>query len=216
MTTDTAARLALALYVLGVISAFVGRTWLHLRRTGSTGYQGLSGPVGSAQWWGGVLFGAAVVLGAAGPALAAAGLGPHAVELSAVLHWVGLVAAVLGSVVVLVAQSAMGSAWRIGVDPGERTSLVTAGAFALVRNPVFTAMVAALAGMSLLVPTAVTIAALACLVLAIELQVRLVEEPYLRAVHGEHYAHYAARVGRFLPGVGLRRQPATTREGPAR
>jgi len=216
MTTDTAAGLASGLYALGVVSVFGVRTWLHLRRTGSTGYRGLSGAVGSAQWWGGVLFAAAVVLGAAGPTLAAAGIGPQPVDLPTAPRWVGLLIAVLGFVAVLVSQSAMGTAWRIGVDPGERTSLVTAGAFALVRNPVFTAMIAALTGVTLLAPTAVTLAALVCLVLAVELQVRAVEEPYLGAVHGEQYAHYAARVGRFLPGVGLRRNPATTRAEHAR
>ena len=30
----------------------------------------------------------------------------------------------------------------------------------------------------------------------------MVEEPYLLKVHGSAYAEYAARVGRFLPGVG--------------
>jgi protein-S-isoprenylcysteine O-methyltransferase Ste14 len=35
-----------------------------------------------------------------------------------------------------------------------------------------------------------------------QVQVRAVEEPYLSLAHGEAYARYAARVGRFLPGVG--------------
>lgn len=34
------------------------------------------------------------------------------------------------------------------------------------------------------------------------LQVRLVEEPYLLRTHGEVYRDWAARTGRFLPGVG--------------
>jgi protein-S-isoprenylcysteine O-methyltransferase Ste14 len=33
-------------------------------------------------------------------------------------------------------------------------------------------------------------------------QVRLVEEPYLRRVHGCAYETYAARTGRFLPRIG--------------
>ena len=116
----------------------------------------------------------------------------------------------LGFAAVLGAQSAMGSSWRIGVDPGERTSLVTTGAFALVRNPIFTAMITALTGVALLAPTLVTAAALVSLVLAVELQVRVVEEPYLRQVHGQQYALYTARVGRFVPGIGLQRQVLAT------
>jgi hypothetical protein len=80
-----------------------------------------------------------------------------------------------------------GAVWpggRIGVDPAERTSLVTTGVFAHVRNPVFTAMVLARLGVVLMVPTWVSAAALSTLVAAVQLQVRQVEEPYLRAVHG--------------------------------
>jgi protein-S-isoprenylcysteine O-methyltransferase Ste14 len=51
------------------------------------------------------------------------------------------------------------------------------------------------------------IAAFVALVTALELQVRLVEEPYLLRTHGENYANYAARVGRFVPGVGLLHSP---------
>jgi protein-S-isoprenylcysteine O-methyltransferase Ste14 len=202
MTTDTAAGIALGLYLLGVLTTFGVRTWLHHRRTGTTGYRGLSGAPGSAQWWGGILFVAALVLGAAGPALALAGTRPAPLEVPAVLRWLGAAVAVLGFLAVLAAQTGMGSSWRIGVDPGERTTLVTSGAFALVRNPIFTAMITALAGLTLLVPTLTMGLAFACLVVAIELQVRVVEEPYLRRTHEQEYTQYARRVGRFVPGVG--------------
>jgi protein-S-isoprenylcysteine O-methyltransferase Ste14 len=44
--------------------------------------------------------------------------------------------------------------------------------------------------------------ALALTLLGIEMQVRAVEEPYLKRIHGEAYLHYAKRVGRFVPGFG--------------
>jgi SAM-dependent methyltransferase len=37
---------------------------------------------------------------------------------------------------------------------------------------------------------------------ALEVQVRLVEEPYLLRTHGRAYAEYGARTGRFVPGLG--------------
>jgi protein-S-isoprenylcysteine O-methyltransferase Ste14 len=43
---------------------------------------------------------------------------------------------------------------------------------------------------------------LVALVVALELQVRVVEEPYLLRTQDEPYAAYASRVGRFVPGVG--------------
>ena len=63
-------------------------------------------------------------------------------------------------------------------------------------------MLTALLGLALLVPTGMTAAALVCLLLAVEIQVRLVEEPYLIRIHGYAYAGYSERVGRFLPGLG--------------
>ncbi len=49
--------------------------------------------------------------------------------------------------------------------------------------------------------------------LALELQTRLIEEPYLSGVHGEQYALYAARVGRFLPRVGCLRRISSAQPG---
>lgn len=111
----------------------------------------------------------------------------------------GLVVAGMGIVATLAAQQAMGVSWRVGVDHKESTELVTAGVFAFVRNPVFTAMIATGVGLTLLVPNAVALAAVIALVAAIKIQVRAVEEPYVLRTHGPIYRDYTARVGRFLP-----------------
>lgn len=55
----------------------------------------------------------------------------------------------------------------------------------------------------LLTPNVVTIAGLFLAFGSLELQVRRIEEPYLLTKHGGAYRDYTARVGRFLPGVGL-------------
>ncbi len=44
--------------------------------------------------------------------------------------------------------------------------------------------------------------ALAVLVATMQYQVRRIEEPCLRRVHGAEYARYTTRVGRFVPGLG--------------
>jgi hypothetical protein len=56
--------------------------------------------------------------------------------------------------------------------------------------------------MVLVFPSACALATFVLLLLAVELQVRFVEEPYLVRVHGDAYTAYSARVGRFLPGIG--------------
>ena len=84
-----------------------------------------------------------------------------------------------------------------------RISVADAAPFGLVRNPIYSAMIPTVLGLVLMVPNALAIAALVALITALELQVRLVEEPYLRQVHGDAYADYTSRVGRFFPGLGL-------------
>ena len=57
-------------------------------------------------------------------------------------------------------------------------------------------------GIALVTPNLVAIAGFLLLAATIELQVRIVEEPYLLTVHGDAYRDYLANVGRFVPGVG--------------
>ena len=191
---------ALVLHVVALVVLFGVRSWVQQRRTGSAGFHGISGTPADAGWWGGVLFVVAMVLGLAGPLLAVADV--VATDPPLGLQVAGLVLALVGFVATLAAQTGMGESWRIGVDAGERTELVTTGVFAHVRNPIFTAMVIAQLGIVLMVPTWVSVLALVALVVAVQLQVRAVEEPYLRSVHGDAYGTYSATTGRFLPGIG--------------
>ena len=121
---------------------------------------------------------------------------------SAGVRATGVALFLAGLIATLYAQIAMGESWRVGVDEQERTALVTSGPFAIVRNPIFAAFLPATLGLALLVPNVVALVGLAALWVALEIQVRLVEEPYLLRQHGDAYRNYAARVGRFVPGLG--------------
>lgn len=209
MSPQSWAVVAAVLYVTGLVALFGVRTWQHRRATGSSGFNGFSRRDGWARA-AGLLFAVAVLAGAAALVAAAAGMPvltpPGLVTPLAVA---GLLVAAAGPALAWVAQSSMGMSWRIGVDPGETTPLVTTGVFARARNPIFTAMILAQAGTVLMAPTWLSLAALTALVTAIELQVRYVEEPYLRATHGTGYLDYAAHVGRFVPLLGQYRTTAT-------
>ncbi|HWM12152.1 MAG TPA: isoprenylcysteine carboxylmethyltransferase family protein [Solirubrobacteraceae bacterium] len=197
------ATLALGACALYMALAFGLRTVIQLRRTGSSGFEGVSGRPGSAEWWAGVLFAVAIAVGVAAPVLALADVvEPIAALDVGAVHGAGIALFAAGLAGTLAAQVAMGESWRIGVDAAATTELVTDGPFALVRNPIFAAMLPASAGLAAMVPSVVAGVGLVALVLALELQVRVVEEPYLLRVHGSRYAAYARRVGRFLPGVG--------------
>jgi protein-S-isoprenylcysteine O-methyltransferase Ste14 len=199
------AALALASYAVYLALAFGLRTAVQLRRSGDSGFRGIGGAVGSPEWIAGVLFALALVVGVAAPVLALVDVVEPIEALDRPLaHVAGVVLFVFGLSATLGAQFAMGSSWRIGVDPSESTALVTDGPFGWVRNPIFSAMIPTSLGLALMVPSWVAVAGVVALVTALELQVRVVEEPYLRHAHGGEYAQYEARVGRFVPGFGRR------------
>lgn len=194
---------ALALYLVFAALGFGWRSWLQYRRTGSSGFRGISGRPGSLEWLAGIGFLAATIAGVAAPLLQWIGV----VSPIQVLHmpWLqatGTVLAVAGIAATVYSQLDMGDSWRIGVDPGESTALVRHGVFAWVRNPIFTAMLTFAAGITLMTPNLPALAAFGVLLGTIELQVRVVEEPYLVGVHGDTYRQYRRAVGRFLPGIG--------------
>lgn len=115
---------------------------------------------------------------------------------------VGIGVAGAGLSLAFASQLAMGDAWRIGLDAKERTSLVTSGPFAIVRNPIYSSVLLFLTGLALLVPNAVMLASLPLAIIGVQMQVRLVEEPHLTLVHGDAYREYVRRVGRLLPLIG--------------
>ena len=190
--------LALALLIAYGALAFGLRILIQLLRTGSPGFGGRAGS--PAELSGGALLVVGIGLSVIGTRVDAAdGLESF---LDGPGHAVGVSLAAAGMVVTFGSQLAMGNAWRIGVGAGERTELVTGGPFALVRNPIYAGMLPFFAGLALLVPNALTIAGAALVLVALEVQTRLVEEPHLLRTHGQAYADYAARVGRFVPAVG--------------
>lgn len=193
---------ALVLMALYLALTFGVRIAIQLRRTGSSGLSSLRNAP-AIELIGGTLFFTAVVLGALNPPLAI----EDAVDVYTSLdrtwaHIAGLILCGIGIVGTFAAQMAMGASWRIGVDPGETTDLVTGGVFALCRNPIYSFMVIAWAGFGLLVPTWLMALAGVLLITGLEIQVRKVEEPHLIRTHGEPYRAWARQVGRFVPGLG--------------
>ena len=190
---------ALCMFVAMFLIIFVARSIIQKRATGDTGIRAgvLGARIGSLEWLAGWLLVLALVAGLVAPIAEIGGLGP--LTTNGPLRWAGVVVAGLGVGLTFLAQMHMGTEWRIGIDTDERTGLVTGGAFGVVRNPIFSAMIVAALGLALMVPNPIAIAGVVLLVVAIELQVRFVEEPHLRRLHGDDYERYGSRVGRFMP-----------------
>jgi protein-S-isoprenylcysteine O-methyltransferase Ste14 len=197
------AKLAAALLVVVLVLTLFVRVAVQLRRTGKTGLIGLRKGAGPLDYLSGLLFvgGMAMAIVSLQLVLQDA-LDPiDAVDVD-VLHALGIVLAALGGLSVFAAQLGMGENWRVGVSDEQGTDLVTGGWFSLCRNPIYAAMIVGWTGFALMVPTWLAFAAVVVIVLGLELQVRVVEEPYLIRTHGDEYRRYASQVGRFVPGIG--------------
>jgi protein-S-isoprenylcysteine O-methyltransferase Ste14 len=193
---------ALILQGTFLVLAFGVRTALHLRRTGSTGFRAGAARRSPVEALGAGAITVAALMSFIAVVIVVAGiiepLGGDAFWLGAT----GTVLTVAGIVLVVKAQSDMGGSWRIGVDQSERTELVTSGLFRFSRNPIFLGMLMFWLGIAAMVPSPFTLAAAVIAFVGIEIQVRLVEEPYLLRNHEDTYREYASRTGRLMPGIG--------------
>jgi protein-S-isoprenylcysteine O-methyltransferase Ste14 len=183
----------------------VWRPWLQRRRHGTWGLVLFKGGVAQNVRDGMLFVLPLLLIGQA----AVAAWWPHTLPLSeADLRAAPGVRQVVGAVLLfggLLLQAAamlhLGASWRIGIDESARPGLVTGGLYRFTRNPIYFALIAALAGYTLLLPTLLSALILVGACVAIRQQI-LEEESYLVRTYGEQYRSYARRVGRLLPGVG--------------
>jgi protein-S-isoprenylcysteine O-methyltransferase Ste14 len=197
------ATLAIWMLIAFGVLTFGVRVGIQVRRTGSTGLVGLRRGAGPQYWLSGILFIAGTAMGVGSVVLVLNdALEPIDALDTGVVHLIGIALAAAGALAVFAAQLGMGESWRIGVGDEERTELITDGWFSLVRNPIYSALVLTWTGFALMVPTWLGFAAVIAVASGLELHVRAAEEPYLLRTHGDAYRAYAARVGRFVPGVG--------------
>ena len=197
----------MAIVVLAFLGAFLAiglglQGIVQYRRTGYSVVRGLYRRPLSKEWWIGECWLAGFVGIAIGAVLDLYDLLPPLPGLAGPTRVVGVGVAVAGFAGTEWAVVAMGEAWRVGVDESERTRLVIAGPFRLVRNPIYSCMVVLAAGLALMVPVIVSWVGAALVALGLELQVRVLEEPYLLRTHGDAWMQYASAVGRFIPRVG--------------
>jgi protein-S-isoprenylcysteine O-methyltransferase Ste14 len=180
MKATIAADIALVLFAVFGVLGFGWRSWLQYRRTGATGFRGTSGRIGSTEWIAGFGFVIALMVAVSAPILQQINIVQPISILTAVwIQVAGIGVATVGIAATVYAQLEMGDSWRIGVDEQETTTLVHAGVFGWVRNPIYMAMFTFGLGIALVTPNLVACSGFVLLVATIELQVRRVEEPYL-------------------------------------
>jgi protein-S-isoprenylcysteine O-methyltransferase Ste14 len=114
----------------------------------------------------------------------------------------GVVLSLSGLVIIGAAQLQMGKSWRVGVDPNEKTTLVTHGLFQYVRNPIYSGVIVFVSGLLILLPNSLMFIGSVIGLIGIQLQVRYVEELQMIKCHSDDYLNYAKQVGRFIPLIG--------------
>jgi len=112
--------------------------------------------------------------------------------------WIGVIVAAAAFGATWFCWSKMGRQWRMGIDPAAKGDLLVTGPWGMVRHPIYS-----LSSVLMLATLAVVPCGLMAIVAAIHLgllqwEARR-EEKYLAARHGEIYAAYCGRVGRFIP-----------------
>lgn len=121
----------------------------------------------------------------------------------AALRWAAAVVALACLMMTAWCWSRMGKDWRMDVSEKHKGALISDGLFAYVRHPIYALQ------MLLMLCSAIILATLPMLVIAAihALLVNLKagnEERHLLATHGEAYALYLQRTGRFFPRLGAR------------
>jgi protein-S-isoprenylcysteine O-methyltransferase Ste14 len=203
MSPSVAAATALALLAIFGVLGFGWRTWLQRKRTGSYGFHGVGGRIGSVEWIAGVGFVAAMAVAGLGPLLQFVNvIAPLHIGAANWIHLTGAAVAALGIGLTVWAQLEMGDSWRIGVNNEETTQLVHSGVFGLVRNPIYSAMLIFEFGIALLATNLVTIAGFLLALGSLELQVRCVEEPYLLANTARNIGITPSGSAGSFPGSG--------------
>jgi protein-S-isoprenylcysteine O-methyltransferase Ste14 len=122
--------------------------------------------------------------------------GLNAVRLLAALVGVGCFLATV------VCWMRLGRNWSMAVVPGQKTELVRAGLYGIVRHPIYALSMALMLCSVVVVPTwpMLILTVLHLPFMAIKARS---EERFLREAHGERYLSYCRRTGRFFPRFHL-------------
>ena len=124
--------------------------------------------------------------------------------LFATVRWVAALGAVAALLLTWRCYGRMGEHWRMDVAVNTRSELITDGPFLRIRHPIYAYQALLMICSAVVLPTWPMIA-LALIHVALVVAKARNEERYLLATHGDAYARYVARTGRFLPRFGAPR-----------
>ncbi len=113
------------------------------------------------------------------------------------VSWIGVVFCIIGLVLFLFSLISFGKSFRVGIDEDKPGALITTGAFAISRNPIYTAFGIVLLGITLIIPNWIVLLYLIAGFWLLNRQV-LREEESLKKIYGKKYVEYCKQVRRYL------------------
>ena len=114
-----------------------------------------------------------------------------------IVSYIGLLLVILAPVLFIWGLISFGVSFRVGVDDQHAGELVTSGAFAISRNPLYVTFFMMLCGVFLVFPAWIFFVYMLAGFWLIDRQVCR-EENVLRELFGEEYDTYCVRVRRYL------------------
>lgn len=112
-------------------------------------------------------------------------------------QWLGIFICLCGIALVAWSLKSFGNSLRVGIDVDAPGVLVTTGAFAVSRNPLYVGFLFFLLGQFLLFPTWMFLAALVAALWLMNRQI-IREEDFLRGHYGAAFDRYSDKVRRYL------------------
>jgi protein-S-isoprenylcysteine O-methyltransferase Ste14 len=118
------------------------------------------------------------------------------------LRLLAAIAAVASLAMTMRCWRAMGRSWRMDISD-RNTALITSGMFGRVRHPIYAFSIAMMIATAIVLPTPPMLLLAAVHIVLMNIKARN-EEAHLARIHGEAYARYIERTGRFLPRPAAR------------
>jgi protein-S-isoprenylcysteine O-methyltransferase Ste14 len=116
---------------------------------------------------------------------------------SILVAWAGVVFCLAGLGVLLWSIISFGPSFRVGIDTEQPGKLITNGAFAFSRNPIYVAFTLILLGQFMIFPNWILLVYTGATLWLFHRQI-LREEDYLKKQYGMEFARYCNRVRRYL------------------
>lgn len=116
---------------------------------------------------------------------------------SRLLKFVGAVLLTCSLIIFIMALVSFGYSWRVGIDEKTPGALVSRGAFAVTRNPIFLSLIVYASGTFLINGRLILLVFVVLIVAGVQYQI-VKEERFLLGRYGKAYEDYRARTGRYI------------------